>query len=75
MDWASCAAVDRNPRKLGGKWCFKDTRMPVACLFDHLDQGGTIDEFLEWFPGMNVDHIHEVLRFAMASLEQPAVVA
>ncbi len=25
--------------------------MPVASLFDYLGKGGTIDEFLEWFPG------------------------
>ncbi len=50
MDWQDCKAVDRNPEKLGGKWCFAGTRMPVVSLFDHLDQGATIDEFLEWFP-------------------------
>jgi uncharacterized protein (DUF433 family) len=45
MDWNVCSAVDRAPGKLGGVWCFHGTRLPVATLFEHLDQGSTIDEF------------------------------
>ena len=75
MDWQHCKAVDRNPDKLGGKWCFAETRMPVVTLFEHLDQGGTIEEFLEWFPGVPAELVHEVLQFAMASLERPVAAA
>ena len=75
MDWASCSAVDRNPAKLGGKWRFRGTRLPVAALFEHLDQGSTIDEFLEWFPSVSREQAHEVLAFAKSSLEQPTAVA
>jgi uncharacterized protein (DUF433 family) len=75
MDWASCSAVDRNPAKLGGVWCFKGTRLPVASLFEHLDQGATIDEFLEWFPDATREQVHQVLAFTKDSLEQPAQVA
>jgi uncharacterized protein (DUF433 family) len=75
IDWQDCKAVDRNPEKLGGKWCFAGTRMPVVSLFDHLDQGATIDEFLEWFPDVPAALVHEVLQFAMASLERPVAVA
>jgi uncharacterized protein (DUF433 family) len=46
MDWSRCSAVDRNADKLGGTWCFRGTRLPVAGLFEHLDKGSTIDEFL-----------------------------
>jgi len=45
--------------------------MPVASLFDHLEKGATIDQFLEWFPDMNATDVHEVLRFARASLRVP----
>jgi uncharacterized protein (DUF433 family) len=68
MGWSLCSAVDRNPGKLGGKWCFRGTRVPVAALFEHLDQGSTIDEFLEWFPAVSRE---QVLAFAKSSLEQP----
>jgi uncharacterized protein (DUF433 family) len=75
MDWSLCGAVDRNPRKLGGTWCFHGTRLPVAALFEHVDQGSTIDEFLEWFPSVSREQVHQVLAFAKSSLEQPAAVA
>jgi uncharacterized protein (DUF433 family) len=74
MDWSLCSAVDRNPRKLGGAWCFKGTRLPVAALFEHLDKGSTIDEFLEWFPSVSREQVHAVLVFAKDSLERPAAV-
>lgn len=75
MNWALCTAVDRNPNKLGGAWCFAGTRLAVVDLFEHLDKGSTIDEFLEWFPDISAEQVHEVLRFAKASLEQPAAAA
>jgi uncharacterized protein (DUF433 family) len=75
MDWTLCAAVDRNPGKLSGTWCFRGTRLPVATLFEHLDQGSTIDEFLEWFPSVSREQVHDVLAFAKNSLESPAAAA
>jgi uncharacterized protein (DUF433 family) len=75
MDWSLCSAVDRNPGKLGGTWCFKGTRLPVAALFEHIDQGSTIDEFLEWFPSVSEEQVHAVLAFAKGSLDVPMAVA
>ena len=75
MDWSRCIAVDRNPEKLGGEWCFRGTRLPVAALFEHLDQGSTVDEFLEWFPSVSREQVHQVLAFAKSSLEQPTAAA
>ncbi|MGA3024759.1 MAG: DUF433 domain-containing protein [Bryobacteraceae bacterium] len=66
---------DRNAGKLGGAWCFRGTRLPVAALFEHLDRGSTIDEFLEWFPPVSREQVHDVLAFARDSLGQPAAVA
>lgn len=75
MDWSQCPAVDRNPNKMGGVWCFKDTRLSVASLFEHLDGGSSLDEYFEWFPGVEPELVHQVLAFAKASLEQPASAA
>jgi uncharacterized protein (DUF433 family) len=75
MNWEACPAVDRNPKKVGGAWCFAGTRLPVASLFEHLDGGSTIDEFLEWFPDATEEQVHQILAFAKASLDQPAVAA
>ena len=44
-------------------------------LFEHLDQGSSMDEFLEWFPSVNREEVHKVLVFAMSSLQQPMAVA
>jgi len=60
---------------MGGQWCFRDTRLPVVSLFEHLDRGSTIDEFLEWFPAVQREQVHEVLEFAKRSLEDPAAAA
>ena len=75
MDWSKCTAVDRDPEKMGGVWCFAGMRLAVASLFEHIEGGSTIDEFLEWFPGVTAEQVHEVLEFAKASLEQPAAAA
>ena len=75
MNWALCKAVDRNPKKMGGAWCFAGTRMPVASLFENLDQGSSVHDFLEWFPGVSPELVHEVLRFTKESLEKTAAVA
>ena len=60
---------------MGGAWCFAGTRLAVISLFEHLDKGSTIDEFLEWFPVVSAEQVHEVLDFAKASLEQPVAAA
>ncbi|MGA3028747.1 MAG: DUF433 domain-containing protein [Bryobacteraceae bacterium] len=49
---------------------------PLECpstgaLFEHIDRGSTIDEFLEWFPSVSREQVHRVLAFARSSLEQP----
>ena len=72
MDWSQCSAVDRNPLKCGGAWCFAGTRLTVASLFEHLDKGSSVDEFLEWFPDINPELVHAVLEFARKSLEPAA---
>jgi uncharacterized protein (DUF433 family) len=75
MDWSQCPAVDRHPDKLGGAWCFTGTRVPVSALFEHLDEGCTLEEFLEWFPSVTQEHIHGLLSFAQSTLEQPSAAA
>jgi len=66
MDWSLCPPVDCNPEKLGGAWCFKRTRLPVKSLFEYIDSGSTVDEFLEAFPDVAPSLVHEVLAFAVA---------
>jgi uncharacterized protein (DUF433 family) len=51
-----------------GAWLFKGTRVPVRALFENLEGGATIDEFLEWFPGVTREQVELVLHHAEESL-------
>ena len=69
IDWSQCGAVERNPAKVSGAWLFKGTRVPVKALFENLEGGATVDEFLEWFPGVERGLVDQVLEHAQRSLE------
>ena len=68
LDWSKCPAVERIPGKGGGEWLFKHSRVPVRALFENLEDGAGIDDFLEWFPGVTEDQVKFVLRHAERSL-------
>ena len=68
LDWSACDAVERDPARLNGAWAFKGTRVPVIALFENLEGGATVDQFLEWFPGVTRAHVEAVLEHARRSL-------
>ncbi len=45
--WDTLVAVERAPGTVSGLWVFRNTRVPVAALFENLRDGATIDQFLE----------------------------
>ena len=47
IDWSSCSAVERDPERVSGAWVFRGTRVPVAALFENLEGGAQITEFVE----------------------------
>lgn len=55
IDWSSCPAVERDPKRLSRAWVFRRTRVPVAALFEILEDGGTVSDFVEWFSGVAED--------------------
>ena len=59
--WKTCPAVERDPEKVSGAWVFSGTRVPVAALFENLRDGATIEQFLEWFPGVKRTQVESVL--------------
>ena len=69
LDWTQCPAVERHPGKVSGAWLFKGTRVPVKALFENLESGARIDDFLEWFPGVTREQVEAVLAHAERSLE------
>ncbi len=64
LDWSTCPAVERVPGKMSGAWLFKGTRVPVKALFENLEDGASIDDFLAWFPGVDRDQVEAVLAHA-----------
>ena len=68
LNWNECSAVERVPGRLGGAWVFKDSRVPVRALFENLEEGASVDDFLEWFPGVSREQVLAVLTHAENSL-------
>ena len=68
-DWSACTAIEGNPAKVSGAWVFRGTRVPVTALFNNLRDGATIDEFMEWFPGVTRHQVEAVLTHQAQSLD------
>jgi uncharacterized protein (DUF433 family) len=68
LNWSECPAVERAPERVSGAWVFRGTRVPVRALFENLEEGASIDHFLEWFPGVTREQAVAVLTHAEHSL-------
>jgi uncharacterized protein (DUF433 family) len=53
---------------MGGTPVFSGTRVPVEFLFEHIEAGETLDEFLEGYPTVTREHAIAVLEAAKAKL-------
>ena len=67
-EWNNCQEVAREPGKVSGAWVFRGTRVPVRALFENIEDGASIDDFLEWFPGVTRRQVEAVLEHASAGL-------
>ena len=72
IDWSSCPAAERDPELASGAWVFRGTRVPVAALFENLEDGAQIAQFVEWFPGVGIEQARAVLEHAARSALTPA---
>jgi uncharacterized protein (DUF433 family) len=70
LDWSQCPVVERQQDKVSGTWLFKGTRVPVKALFENLEAGASVEEFLQWFPGVSKGQVGAVLQHAELSLVQ-----
>ena len=66
LDWTQCPSVESVPGKVSGAWVFKGTRMPVATVFENLEDGLSVDEIVEQFD-VTRKQIVAVLDFAKVS--------
>ncbi|EIP98999.1 hypothetical protein OpiT1DRAFT_03502 [Opitutaceae bacterium TAV1] len=69
LTWAECTSVERSPDKVSGAWVFRGTRIPVSALFENLEDGAKVDDFLSWFPGVTRQQVNDVLEFTAHSLK------
>jgi len=56
--------VSQNPEILGGEPVFTGTRVPVKSLFDHLEAGDSIEQFLDGFPSVKREQVIALLEEA-----------
>jgi uncharacterized protein (DUF433 family) len=56
--------ISVNKETLGGQPVFKGTRVPIETLFNHLEKGVSLDEFLEDFPSVTKEQATAVLEIA-----------
>ena len=67
FDWSSCEAVERDHERVSGAWVFRGTRVSIAALFENLEDGVTVEEFVELFPGVSPAQLSAVLEHAARS--------
>ena len=67
IDWSTCAAVEFDPERVSGARVFCGTRVPVAALFENLEDGVQVGQFAELFPGVTLEQARAVLEHAARS--------
>jgi len=67
IDWSTCPVVERDRERVSGAWVFRGTRVPIAALFENLEDGTQVSQFVEWFPGVTLDQVRAVLEHAARS--------
>lgn len=57
LDWSQCPVVESVPGKVSVAWVFRGTRMPVATVFENLEEGMTIDELVAMYDALTREHV------------------
>ena len=65
--------IEIDPEKVSGTPVFAGTRVPIQNLFDYLEGGDTLEDFLEGFPPVTREQAIQVLEMAEASLIKEVV--
>ena len=66
-------AISINPEIMGGTAVFKGTRVPVQTIFDYLEGGDSLADFLDDFPSVDKEKAIEVLEMAKLTLTEEKV--
>jgi uncharacterized protein (DUF433 family) len=71
-DWETLAVIERDQQTVSGAWVFRGTRVPVKALFENLRDAATVDQFLEWFPGVTRAQVQAILDHEVLQLTADA---
>jgi len=64
--------ITSSPKRLGGTPVFAGTRVPVRILFEYVEAGDTLEEFLRQYPDVTREHAVAVLKLAARRVAQDA---
>ena len=70
--WTTCQAVERDPERMSGVWVFRGSRVTISTLFENLEDGASVTDFVEWFQGVTLEQVQAVLHHAARSALAPA---
>jgi len=70
--WEDCSAVEQRSEVCSGEWVFCGTRVPIRALFENLRDGASVNDFLEWFPGIPRHLVESVLEHEVSALRRNA---
>lgn len=58
----------QDPERMSGAPCFRGGRVPIKALFDYIEGGDPLEEFIEDFPGVTREQIMGAIRLGRDSL-------
>ena len=64
--------VHSDPKIMGGEIVFVGTRVPLKTLFDYIEGGSSLDEFLEDFPTVKKTQVLAAIQFGHQALATSA---
>lgn len=67
-DWSDCPVVERISGKVSGAWIFTESRLPLWALYSELAGGTTIEEFVDWYGGVEEWMVSAVLTHEAEAL-------
>ncbi len=61
------AFTGKAAERVSGAWVFRGSRVPIAALFENLEDGVPVGEFAQLFPGVTLEQARAVLEHAARS--------
>ncbi len=59
--------MERDPQRVSGAWVFRGSRIPVAALFENLEDGASLAEFVDIFLAVTQEQARQVLEHVARS--------